>query len=181
MKVLFCVRHNFHDSPGGAQIQILKTMEYLKKLNVTCEITTSPYNINYNNFDILHLTDLTWVYDNLVYLKEISNQKYKGKKILSTIYWPFDEYASQGAPFFQKIIQKVLGINGFEFAKALAKFIMKRNSIYMNGLTNSYINNQIKILNSVDWLLPNAESEMAILNKRLNLLEKRNENLNFEP
>lgn len=31
MKVLFCVRHNFYSSPGGAQIQILKTVEGLEK------------------------------------------------------------------------------------------------------------------------------------------------------
>ena len=34
MKVLFCVRHNFYSSPGGAQIQILKTVEGLEKLGV---------------------------------------------------------------------------------------------------------------------------------------------------
>ena len=169
MNILFCVRHNFHDAPGGAQIQILKTIEYLKKLGVNCDITTSPYNINYNKYDILHLTDLTWVYDNIVYFNEIKKQNFKGKKVLSTIYWPFDDYANNGAPLLQKMIFKILGINGFEFFKALAKFILKRNSLYIYGLKNTYISNQIKILNNVDWLLPNAESEMKVLNKRLNL------------
>jgi len=134
MKILFCVRHNFYDAPGGAQIQILKTKEYLEKLGVFCEITTTPYNIDYSKYDILHLTDLTWVYDNIVYLKEIKKQDHRGKKILSTIYWPFDDYASNGAPFLQKMIFKVFGVNGFEFVKAFAKFIIKKESIYLNGL-----------------------------------------------
>ena len=69
IKVLFCVRHNFHDSPGGAQIQIIKTIKYHQKLNVICDITTTAYDINYNYYDILHLTDLTWVYDNILYLE----------------------------------------------------------------------------------------------------------------
>lgn len=169
MKILFCVRHNFHDAPGGAQIQILKTKEHLEKLDVTCTITTSPYSINYNEYCIVHLTDLTWVYDNIVYLEEIKKQNFKGKKILSTIYWPFDDYASNGAPFFQKMIFKIFGINGFEYAKALAKYIIKREPMYLRGLQKSYIEIQKDIASSVDWLLPNAESEMQALNNRLNL------------
>lgn len=169
MKILFCVRHNFHDAPGGAQIQILKTKEYLEKLGLSCDITTTPYGINYNNYDILHLTDLTWVYDNIVYFAEIKKQNYRGKKVLSTIYWPFDDYASKGAPLLQKIIFKLFGINGFEFAKALAKFIFKKEKIYLNGVKKSYIKIQKEIAQQVDWLLPNAELEMEALNRRLGL------------
>ena len=85
MKILFCVRHNFYTSPGGAQIQILKTKENLEYLNVECDITLTPYDIDYTYYDILHLTDLTWVYDNIIYLKEIEKQNFSGKKVLSTI------------------------------------------------------------------------------------------------
>ena len=66
MKVLFCVRHNFHDSPGGAQVQILKTKEYLEKTGVICDLVVTPDNIDFDQYDIVHLTDLTWVYDLLV-------------------------------------------------------------------------------------------------------------------
>lgn len=169
MKVLFCVRHNFHSAPGGAQIQILKTIDNLKSLGVSCHITTKPKGITYNEYDIIHLTDLTWVYENLVYLEEIKKQKFKGKTVLSTIYWPFDDYALNGAPFFQKLIFSVFGINGFEFAKSLGKFVTQRNHIYLNGIKNTFIENQRKIATSVDWLLPNAELEMSALNKRLSL------------
>lgn len=172
MKILFCVRHNFHDSPGGAQIQIVKTIEYLKKNGVECDLTLTPYNVEYNDYDILHLTDLTWVYDNILYLQEIKKQNFQGKKVLSTIYWPFDDYASKGAPFFQKLIFKIFGINGFEFAKALGKLIVKKEKIYMTGLKHSFITNQVKIVKSMDWLLPNAESEMSALNSRLGLNQK---------
>lgn len=170
MKVLFCVRHNFHDSPGGAQIQILKTKEYLEKAGIACDLTTTPFDINYDQYDIVHLTDLTWVYDLLLYLKEL--KEFKGKKVLSTIYWPFDDYASNGAPLLQKIIFKFFGINGFEYAKAIAKFIMQKEPIYLEGLKQSYIQNQINIVNDVDWLLPNSKMEMDALNKRLELKQE---------
>jgi len=171
MKILFCVRHNFHDSPGGAQIQILKTKEYLEKSGIECDLTTTPFGINYDQYDIVHLTDLTWVYDLLIYLKELK-KGFKGKKVLSTIYWPFDDYASNGAPLLQKIIFKLFGINGFEYAKALAKFIMKKEPIYLEGLKQSYIQNQINIVNDVDWMLPNSQMEMDALNNRLGLSQK---------
>ena len=170
MKVLFCVRHNFHDSPGGAQIQILKTRAYLEKKGVVCDLTTTPYGVDYSQYDVVHLTDLTWVYDLLLYLKELKS--FKGKKVLSTIYWPFDDYASNGAPMLQKIIFKLFGINGFEYAKAVAKFIMKKEPIYLEGLKQSYIQNQINIVKEVDWLLPNSGMEMDALNNRLNLQQK---------
>tara|TARA_B100000787_G_C16197031_1_gene301681 strand:+ start:2915 stop:4024 length:1110 start_codon:yes stop_codon:yes gene_type:complete len=172
MKVLFCLRHNFNSSPGGAQVQILKTKEYLEKLGVTCDITVSPLGVNYNDYDILHLTDLTWVYDNLFYLKEIEKQNFSGKRFLSTIYWPFDDYALNGAPYFQKLIFKIFGINGFEFTKALGKYFFKRNNVYLEGIKSKYIENQKKIVRAVDWLLPNAETEMQALNGRLDLKNK---------
>jgi glycosyltransferase involved in cell wall biosynthesis len=172
MKILFCVRHNFYSSPGGAQIQILKTKEYLEHLDVKCDITLTPYGIDYSKYDILHLTDLTWVHDNIVYLKEIDKHNFLGKKILSTIYWPFDDFASNGAPFLYKLMFNIFGINGLEFAKSFAKFAIRQETIYLNGLKKSYIQNQIDIVNSVDWLLPNAESEMKALNNRLGMSQK---------
>lgn len=167
MNVLFCVRHNFYESHGGAQVQILKTVEYLKKLGVDCEITNTPLGIEFSKYDIVHLSDLTWVYDNLTYLKEMNIQKFKGIRILSTIYWPFDEYASFGAPLIQKIIFKLFGINGFEFAKAFAKFVTSREKVYLNGVKNGFIQNQVSIVKQMDWLLPNSIVEMEALNKRL--------------
>ena len=167
MKVLFCVRHNFHNSPGGAQIQILKTKEYLEKAGVVCDLTITPDGIDFDQYDIVHLTDLTWVYDLLVYLKKLKD--FKGKKVLSTIYWPFDDYASNGAPLLQKVIFKLFGINGFEYAKALAKFIVQKEPVYLEGLKKSYIQNQINIVKDIDWLLPNSQMEMDTLNKRLHL------------
>ena len=89
-------------SVGGAQIQIIKTIEYLKKLGVECDLTLTPYGVDYNNYDILHLTDLTWVYDNILYLQEIKKQNFQGKKCCQPFIGLFDDYASNGAPLFQK-------------------------------------------------------------------------------
>lgn len=172
MRVLFCVRHNFYDSPGGAQIQILKTIEYLKLRGVECQLTVSSDGVDFNQFEIVHLSDLTWVYDNLTFLKELKRQNFKGKKVLSTIYWPFDEYASTGSPWIQRLFFKVFGINGFEFAKAAAKYAKTGESVFLNGIKRGFIQNQRAIVKEMDWLLPNSILEMEALNKRLNLKQK---------
>ena len=172
MKVLFCVRHNFYDSPGGAQIQILKTIDYLKERGVECQLTVTTVGIDFNQFDIVHLSDLTWVYDNLNFLKELKRQKFKGKKYLSTIYWPFDEYASIGSPLIQRLFFKFFGINGFEFAKALAKYFVSKEKVFLNGVKCGFIQNQRTIVKEMDWLLPNSYLEMEALNTRLNLDQK---------
>lgn len=172
MKVLFCVRHNFYDSPGGAQIQILKTIEYLKLRGVDCQLTVSTEGVDFNQFEIVHLSDLTWVYDNLNFLKELKRQNFKGKKVLSTIYWPFDEYASTGSPWIQRLFFKVFGINGFEFAKAAAKYAKTGEHVFLNGIKRGFIQNQRAIVKEMDWLLPNSILEMEVLNKRLNLKQK---------
>lgn len=171
MRVLFCVRYSFYEVKGGMYIQITKTKQYLESLGVECDITTTPYGVDYNRYDILHLTDLTWVYDNLIYIEQIERAGFSGKKVLSTIYWPFDDFAKNGVPFFQRLLFNVFGINGFEFFKSLAKFLIRRELIYLKGCTSSYINSQKKIVSFVDRLLPNAESEMAAIKQRLSYQE----------
>lgn len=173
MKVLFCVRHNFYTSPGGSQVQILKTKSGLEKLGLDCDLTTSPYGVDYDSYDVIHLTDLTWIYDLLEYLKEIKKSRTKAKKVLSTIYWPFDDYAKNGTPFLHSLIFKIFGIDGFERAKALAKLLIRREPIYLNGVLNSYTQTQRKIVSSVDLLLPNSELELEALVNRLNVPSPR--------
>ena len=167
MKILFCVRHNFYEMAGGAYIQIIKTKEYLEKLGIECEITDKAEGMDFSGFDIVHLTDLTATGDLLLYLKELKS--YKGKKVLSTIYWPFDDYASSGTPLLQRFFYKTLGINGFELIKSIAKFLIRREKVYLQGISKSYIQKQIDIVKSVDWLLPNSQMEMDALNDRLGL------------
>ena len=170
MKVLFCVRHNFYSSPGGAQIQVLKTIEGLEKLGVACDLTSTLEKTDFSRYDLIHLTDLTWTYDLLEYLSLLRNVRIP--KVLSTIYWPFDDYAAHGAPWMQRLIFRCFGINGFEYMKAAFKLLFRRNLIYLRGLKKSYIASQKEIVGSVDWLLPNSEMELAALNSRLGLRQE---------
>lgn len=150
-------------------MQILKTKAGLEKLGVECDLVTTPYGVNYAAYDILHLTDLTWIYDLLEYLQEINKSGCSAKKVLSTIYWPFDDYAANGAPFVQSLVYRLFGVGGFERAKAAAKFLLQREKIYLKGVFNNYIDTQRNIVKSVDLLLPNSVLEFDALASRLNV------------
>ena len=165
MRVLFCVRHNFHTSPGGAQVQILKTVAELKKLGCECDLTTDPSGCDLRQYDLVNLTDLTWIYDLLKYIELFKPLKIP--MVLTTIYWPLDDYSRNAAPFFQRMIFRLLGINGVERAKAIYKLLRQRNGIYWQGIFHSYIGSQRKIVTSVDWMLPNSHLEQQAMNERL--------------
>lgn len=167
LKVLFLVRHNFYSSPGGAQIQILKTSEELKKLGCECDISTDPNSCDFKKYDIVNVTDLTWIYDLLEYQAVLTKQN--TPFVLTTIYWPFDDYVSHAAPLLQRILYYLIGINGTERLKALYKFIRKREWIYLQGVFHGYISSQRRIAKAAEWMLPNSEMEMAALNQRLGL------------
>jgi len=169
VKVLFCVRHNFHTAPGGAQVQIMKTRHYLEELGIDTDLVTSPEGVDFTPYDIVHLTDLTWVYDLFGYIEKLKTEAYKGKVVLSTIYWPFDDYAKNGAPPLQSLFYTLFGINGFERAKALAKLVVRREPVYVKGVINSYISSQRNIVEAVDLLLPNSEMEAQALFSRLDV------------
>jgi len=167
MNILFCVRHNFYSSPGGAQIQIVKTMESLRKLGCNCDLTTDPAKADIEQYDIVNVTDLTWTYDLLKYIDFF--KKFNKPIVLTTIYWPLDDYSKNAAPLLQRILFRLLGINGVERAKALYKLLKQRNKIYWHGVFNSYIDAQRKIVSSVDWMLPNSHMEHQALEERLNI------------
>lgn len=168
MKVLFLLRHNFYSSPGGAQIQIEKTAFYLRQIGVEIDFSLNfPKNIN--KYDIIHLTDLTWIYDNPSYLRKIERSNFKGSIVLSTIYWPFDDYFESGAPFLHKLLYSLFGVDGFERIKSMGKLFNQRKMIYLNGLLTNYTYQQKKIIEKIDLLLPNSYMEMNALNTRLSL------------
>ena len=169
MRVLFCVKQDFYDTKGGMFIQITKTREFLLKLGLNCDITTTHRGIKFENYDIIHLTDLTWVYDNIQYLRAINASKFGGKIALSTIYWPLDDYAKNGAPFVQRSIARVFGLDGFERAKALAKGFKNWDYSYLRSVFQPSTKTQQAIIDVADILLPNSEIEMQKLRENFQI------------
>lgn len=167
MKILFCVRHNFYSSPGGAQIQILKTIDGLQKMGCECDLVTNTNQCKFpiESYDLVNLTDLTWIYELKQYVDFF--RKFHVPIVLTTIYWPFDDYVENASPWFQRLLFHVVGLDGTERIKAFYKYLRQHDKVFLQGVLHGYIHTQKEIALSVDWMLPNSHMEQQALNHRL--------------
>lgn len=160
MKVLMQSRKNFFDLRGGDTIQLEKTKAELEKLGVTVDISLE-FEPNLSDYDLVHLSNVTRIQETYLHVK---NAKKQGKKIvLSTIFWPMDEFEKQGQVGIRKIINSFLGIDNQERIKAIARYIKDKNSrnIATKNLWKiGYTKMQNYVVNNVDYFLPNSEMEM---------------------
>ena len=153
-------RKNFFDLRGGDTIQLEKTKAELEKLGVTVDISLE-FEPNLSDYDLVHLSNVTRIQETYLHVK---NAKKQGKKIvLSTIFWPMDEFEKQGQVGIRKIINSFLGIDNQERIKAIARYIKDKNSrnIATKNLWKiGYTKMQNYVVNNVDYFLPNSEMEM---------------------
>lgn len=170
MKVLFQSRKTLFSAPGGDTTQLLKTKEYLEKLNVKVDITLE-LEPDLNGYDIVHVFNLMRPQD--LYL-QVRNAKRQGKKIaLSTIYGPYEEYEKKARGGILQVVNQFISITQIEYLKVIARILLngelsKGTWIY---LLNGHKRLQRKIIRVVDVFLPNSESEMKRVACDFNLKE----------
>src|SRR5688500_16330361 len=90
MKVAFISRDTLYSGRGGDTIQILKTAEYLRLLGVEVDIYRASEKIDYTRYDILHGFNVIRPADLIDHF-----EKFKGVKVLSTIYVDYYEFESK--------------------------------------------------------------------------------------
>jgi glycosyltransferase involved in cell wall biosynthesis len=166
MKVLFQARINLLKAPGGDTIQILKTKEYLEKIGLQVDLDISlNKNISYNNYDLVHLFNVTRIQETYWYAK---NAKAANKPILlSTIYWDNSEFEKKGDLGFRSLINKFVSVNSIEFLKTFARMLVQRefNKATFTLLIKGFKNLQKETTKYIDHFLPNAKIEMDMFHK----------------
>lgn len=167
MKVLFQARINLFSAPGGDTIQITKTMEYLRKLGIVCDLNTSILtNFAYKEYDIVHLFNFTRIQETYWFARLA---KRAGRRvILSTIYWDNLEVERFADVGFRSLINRYLTINQIEYLKGLGRFIMQLevNRATLSLLLKGFRRLQEDTLQYIDYYLPNAEIEMEVFQRR---------------
>ena len=68
MKVLLCIRNDYYRNFAGDSMQVLKTALYLRKIGVEVDINNGGI-IDYSNYDIIHLFNLTRIGETYSYYK----------------------------------------------------------------------------------------------------------------
>lgn len=173
MRVLMQSRKNFFDLRGGDTVQLEKTKSELEKLGVHVDISLD-FDPDLSGYDLVHLSNVTRIQE--TYL-QVKNAKKQGKKIvLSTIYWPMDEFEKQGQVGIRKFINSFLDIDNQERIKAIARYIKdreSRNEATKNLWKVGYTNMQRYVVRNVDYFLPNSEMEMDEFCKSFGVKKER--------
>lgn len=162
MKILMQIRDNYLTGPGGDTVQLLKTKEFLERLNVNIDISTE-LEPDLSEYDLVHLFNLTRIQETYV---QAQNAVKQHKPIaLSTIYWPFNEINEDGFKGLRKIIYRILPSDRIESIKAIYKFLFRkeRNKGCLQLIFGSYSKMQRWVIEHADICLPNAEGEMRKL------------------
>jgi len=165
MKVLMQCRKNFYTLRGGDTVQLLKTKAELEKLGIQVDISLE-YEPDLREYDLVHLSNVTRIQE--TYLHVLNAVKQNKPIVLSTIFWPMDEFEKNGQVGIRKIINKHVNIDTEEKIKALARYIKdkeSRNIATKNLWRIGYTKMQKFVLNNADYFLPNSKMEMDELMK----------------
>ena len=160
MKVLMQSRKNFFELRGGDTVQLEKTKMELEKLGVEVDFSLD-FEPDLSSYDLVHLSNVTRIQETYLHVK---NAKKQGKPIvLSTIYWPMDEFERLGQVGIRKFINSHVKIDTEEKIQAIARYLKDKNS--RNEATRNlwkigYTKMQKYVVDNVDYFLPNSEMEM---------------------
>ncbi len=109
LKVLLQNRANYFNNLAGDTVQLLKTKEYLQKLEVEV-VVSSDYEVDLRDYDLVHLFNLFPVEATYQFYRNAVRQD--KKVVLSPIFWdPTDFYKACGEfTSFQKWWQQTQGM-----------------------------------------------------------------------
>lgn len=160
MRILIQSRSNFYTLKGGDTVQLLKTKEQLEKRGIEVDLSLE-LQPDLSKYDIVHLSNLTRVQETYV---QMINAKKQGKPIvLSTIYWPTEEFEKTGQIGLRRLVNKMLTINVEEKLKAAYRYLTDKNERNLATqllIIKQYTKMQQEILENVNYFLPNSKIEM---------------------
>ncbi|NHM26776.1 glycosyltransferase family 4 protein [Desulfofundulus sp. TPOSR] len=91
MRVLFQIRPDYLTNMAGDSIQMLKTRQYLERLGVRVDVSTTLTDLR--PYDLVHLFNTTRVRETYIFLRQARQQ---GKPVaVSTIYWDAAEFLAR--------------------------------------------------------------------------------------
>lgn len=89
MKVLLCIRNDYSRNFGGDCTQLLMTAKYLRQNGNEVDINNGCIT-DYSKYDIIHLFNLTTIWDTYKYFKIAHS--YKKTIVLTPLYWNLKGY-----------------------------------------------------------------------------------------
>lgn len=163
MRVLMQSRKNFFDLKGGDTVQLTKTKDELQKLGVDVDLSLD-FSPDLTNYDLVHLSNVTRIQETYLQVKNAVSQC--KPIVLSTIFWPMEDFERRGQVGIRKFVNEHFHIDNIERIKATARFLKNkdaRNIATKNLITVGYTKMQRYVVDNTNFFLPNAELEMEAL------------------
>lgn len=155
MNILFQNRRDVFDVPGGDTIMMQRTKESLEELGLRVDFSSDP-EVNLDKYDIVHVFNTQTINEPLSFCLNAKRQD--TPLALSTLYWNFDE---------MKVAREAF--DGFTRPRArmssLIFMLLNRRESRKKGKYGNFFEKQRTALLLSDILLPNAESEMELIQK----------------
>ena len=160
MRVLWLIRENLTDHPGGDTTQIHQTAEALRALGVQVALCSDP-RPTMAGYDVVHLWHLDRLWENEAYCRQIRAQDRPA--VLSTIYWPADEFDRHGRMGCQGWLARRLGSSIYQNLRLTQRWALHwAHRPSLSGLRAPFrgFHRAIRfVLESVSVLLPNSRAE----------------------
>lgn len=170
MRVLWLVRPDLDDHPGGDTVQIHSTARCLERFGVTVEFAVDVPEARLERFDLFHLFHLDRLWENVAHYRRIVGAR--GKAILSPIYWTGAEFDRRGRVGVQRCVARVLGHDGYQSLRMFSRSALgwRRSSSIARGPTLwSYRRAVSRVLNATSLLLPNSAAEARQIEERFGI------------
>jgi glycosyltransferase involved in cell wall biosynthesis len=167
MKILFCVRPDLISTPGGDTIQILKTKDYLERLNISVDVILNTDSIH-RRYDLAHLFNIIRVNSLFDYVKHLVKKNIP--YVISPIYWDTSEYESK---VLNRISRKRKLYSSLKKITPAGKLIETFFKLFpgdrlIEPMTNSKI---MFCLENSKLILPNSYIEKIMIEKNFHIRE----------
>ncbi len=155
MRVAFISRSTLFTVRGGDTVQLVKTAEWLRKLGVEVDLYCGPGKISYERYDVIHGFNVIRPVELLEHFR-----KFKGLKVLSTIYVDYSEYELKARGGLASLLLKYGGPDRLEYLKTIARWVKNgEKNFSFSYLLRGHRSCVRNLLRLSDVLLPNSGNE----------------------
>lgn len=161
MRVLWLVRRNLVQHPGGDTVQIQQTAAALRRLGVTVELSADS-DRDLRGYDLVHLFHLDRLWENIEHARR--TRAAERPLVLSTIYWPADEFDRAGRRGVQGWLARRAGSRVYQNLRLLQRCLLhawEQRRPRASSLLFSFHRGVAELLTSTAVLLPNSRAEQA--------------------
>lgn len=170
LRALWFVRDDLERHRGGDTTQILRTKAAMEERGAFIELR-SPGDLRFDGFDIVHLWHMDRLWETLPICRRLREQS-GPPSVLSTIYWPTDEFDVHGRGTLSRVIARTIGTERLQAVRNVvraARTARGRDTLARVGPLLRFRAGVQYVLDTVRAILPNSKAERERIAERFTL------------